>query len=154
MIALTRIAPAGRWPRRCWWLARHRRRAGDGRDLPVAFVKRLDRPEKYLYVFCVDADAKDNDFVAVIDVDPDSATYGTIIAHARPRHQGERDAPLGLHRRPDEDLGGRPVLEPDLDPRRGDRPGQAADREGARRRPRGDRPVGPAHATTPCRAGC
>jgi selenium-binding protein 1 len=42
------------------------------------FVKRLDRPEKYLYVFCVDADAKDNDFVAVIDVNPDSDTYGTI----------------------------------------------------------------------------
>ena len=43
------------------------------------FVKRLDRPEKYLYVFCVDADAKDNDFMTVIDVDPDSARYGTII---------------------------------------------------------------------------
>jgi selenium-binding protein 1 len=42
------------------------------------FVKRLDRPEKYLYLFCVDADARDNDFVAVIDVDPDSAAYGTI----------------------------------------------------------------------------
>jgi selenium-binding protein 1 len=42
------------------------------------FVKRLDRPEKFLYVFCVDADAKDNDFLAVIDVDPDSATYGTL----------------------------------------------------------------------------
>ena len=36
------------------------------------FVKRLDRPEKYLYVFCVDADAKDNDFLAVIDVDAES----------------------------------------------------------------------------------
>jgi selenium-binding protein 1 len=42
------------------------------------FVKRLDRPEKYLYVFCVDADARDNDFVAVIDVNPDSDTYGKI----------------------------------------------------------------------------
>src|SRR5215813_3678964 len=42
------------------------------------FVKRLDRPEKYLYVFCVDADAKDNDFVAVIDVDADSPSYGRI----------------------------------------------------------------------------
>src|SRR5436309_3060327 len=42
------------------------------------FVKRLDRPEKYLYLFCVDADARDNDFVAVIDVNPDSTTYGTI----------------------------------------------------------------------------
>jgi selenium-binding protein 1 len=42
------------------------------------FVKRLDRPEKYLYVFCVDADAKDNDFVIVVDANPDSATYGKI----------------------------------------------------------------------------
>src|SRR5262249_12826511 len=43
------------------------------------FVKRLDRPEKFLYGFCVDADAQDNGFVAVIDVDPDSARYGTIL---------------------------------------------------------------------------
>src|SRR3954452_14172650 len=42
------------------------------------FVKRLDRPEKFLYLFCVDTDAQDNDFVAVIDVNPDSATFGTI----------------------------------------------------------------------------
>lgn len=43
------------------------------------FVKRLDRPEKVLYVFCVDADAKDNDFLAVVDVDPKSAMYGQVI---------------------------------------------------------------------------
>src|SRR5713226_6661337 len=43
------------------------------------YVKRLDRPEKYLYVFCVDADAKDHDFMAVIDVDLDSPKYGKII---------------------------------------------------------------------------
>src|SRR6476620_436014 len=43
------------------------------------FVKRLDRPEKYLYVFCVDADARDNDFLAVIDVDVASARYGQIL---------------------------------------------------------------------------
>jgi selenium-binding protein 1 len=42
------------------------------------FVKRLDRPEKLLYVFCVDADAKDNDFLAVIDVEKGSKTFGTI----------------------------------------------------------------------------
>jgi selenium-binding protein 1 len=42
------------------------------------FVKRLDRPEKHLYVFCVDADARDNDFLIVIDVDKKSKTYGTI----------------------------------------------------------------------------
>ena len=43
------------------------------------FVKRLDRPEKFLYVFCVDADAKDHDFLAVIDVDLDSPKYGQMI---------------------------------------------------------------------------
>jgi selenium-binding protein 1 len=43
------------------------------------FVKRLDRPEKVLYVFCVDADARDDDFLAVIDVQPESKTYGSII---------------------------------------------------------------------------
>jgi selenium-binding protein 1 len=43
------------------------------------FVKRLGRPEKYLYVFCADADAQDNDFAAVIDVNPDSATYGKLV---------------------------------------------------------------------------
>ena len=43
------------------------------------FVKRLDRPEKFLYVFCLDADAKDNDFLAVIDVDMDSPKYGQLI---------------------------------------------------------------------------
>jgi selenium-binding protein 1 len=42
------------------------------------FVRRLDRQEKYLYLFCVDADAKDNDFLAVIDVDPASPTYSKI----------------------------------------------------------------------------
>ncbi len=43
------------------------------------YVKRLDRPEKYLYIMCVDADAQENDFVAVIDVDRDSDTFGTIL---------------------------------------------------------------------------
>src|SRR5260370_17385405 len=42
------------------------------------FVKRLDRMEKILYVFCVDADAKDHDFLAVIDVEPGSANYSKI----------------------------------------------------------------------------
>ena len=31
------------------------------------FVERLDRPEKVLYVFCVDADAKDNDDFLAVD---------------------------------------------------------------------------------------
>src|SRR5260370_40889738 len=42
------------------------------------FVKRLDRPEKYLYVYCVDADASSNAFLAVIDVAKGSTTCGTI----------------------------------------------------------------------------
>jgi methanethiol oxidase len=45
------------------------------------FVKRLDRPEKYLYVFCVDADAKDNDFLLTIDVNLESDTYGKVLHH-------------------------------------------------------------------------
>jgi selenium-binding protein 1 len=43
------------------------------------FVKRLDRPEKYLYVYCVDADAKDNDFLLVVDVDRKSPRFSKII---------------------------------------------------------------------------
>jgi methanethiol oxidase len=43
------------------------------------FVKRLDRPEKYLYVYCVDADAKDNDFLITVDVDRKSPQFGKII---------------------------------------------------------------------------
>jgi selenium-binding protein 1 len=43
------------------------------------FVKRLDRPEKYLYVYCVDADAKDNDFLIVVDVDRKSPRFSKII---------------------------------------------------------------------------
>jgi selenium-binding protein 1 len=43
------------------------------------FVKRLDRPEKYLYVFCLDAHAKNHDFLAVIDVQKDSPTYGKLV---------------------------------------------------------------------------
>src|SRR3954454_9170444 len=43
------------------------------------FVKRLDRPEKYLYVYCVDADAKDNDFLAVIGTERGSKDYAQIV---------------------------------------------------------------------------
>jgi 56kDa selenium binding protein (SBP56). len=49
------------------------------------FVKRLDRPENYLYVFCVDADARDNDFLAVIDVDAESSRYGQVLYQLGPR---------------------------------------------------------------------
>src|SRR5438094_5081025 len=43
------------------------------------FVKRLDRPEKYLYVYCVDADQKDNDFLITVDVDRKSPKFGKIL---------------------------------------------------------------------------
>src|SRR5438445_2069074 len=43
------------------------------------YVKRLDRPEKYLYVYCVDADAKDNDFLITVDVDRKSPKFGKMI---------------------------------------------------------------------------
>ena len=43
------------------------------------YVKRLDRPEKLLYVFCLDAAGKDNDFLLTIDVGPGSAKFGEIV---------------------------------------------------------------------------
>ncbi len=43
------------------------------------FLKYLDRPERILYVWCLDAHGKNNDFMAVVDVDPKSKSYGTIL---------------------------------------------------------------------------
>jgi selenium-binding protein 1 len=43
------------------------------------YVKRLDRPEKYLYVFCLAADGKKHDALLVIDVAKDSARYGKVL---------------------------------------------------------------------------
>src|SRR5437867_11141429 len=43
------------------------------------WVKRLAGAEKYLYVYAVDADAKDNDFLAVVDVNLASPTYGRVV---------------------------------------------------------------------------
>jgi selenium-binding protein 1 len=42
------------------------------------FVKRLDRREAVLYVFCVGASGKNNDCLAVIDVDPASPKYAQV----------------------------------------------------------------------------
>jgi selenium-binding protein 1 len=62
------------------------------------YVKRLAGPEKYLYVYSVDADAKDNDFLAVIDVNLASPTYGRVLttvdigsAGNEPHHMGFTD---------------------------------------------------------------
>src|SRR5256886_13891081 len=61
-------------------------------------VKRLAAPEKYLYVYSVDADPKDNDFLAVIDVNLASPGYGRAIntvdlgsAGNEPHHMGFTD---------------------------------------------------------------
>jgi len=53
--------------------------SAEGETCLSPYVKRLEQPEKFLYVFCVDADAKDNDFLLVIDVDIESRKYGTVI---------------------------------------------------------------------------
>ncbi len=62
------------------------------------YVKRLAGPEKYLYVFSVDADAKENDFLAVVDVSLASPTYGRVLgtmdlgsAGNEPHHMGFTD---------------------------------------------------------------
>jgi selenium-binding protein 1 len=62
------------------------------------YVKRRTGPEKYLYVFSVDADAKDNDFLAVVDVSLASPTYGRVLGTMdlgsggnEPHHMGFSD---------------------------------------------------------------
>jgi selenium-binding protein 1 len=62
------------------------------------YVKRLTGPEKFLYVYSVDADAKDNDFLAVVDVSLASPTYGRVLtavdlgsAGNEPHHMGFTD---------------------------------------------------------------
>jgi selenium-binding protein 1 len=62
------------------------------------FVRVLDRPEKYLYVWSVDAGQRNNDFLAVVDVDIASPTYGQVIARVdvgskgnEPHHMGFTD---------------------------------------------------------------
>jgi len=53
--------------------------AADAETCLSPFVKRLNRPEKFLYVFCLDAHAKNHDFLAVVDVDMDSPKYGRLL---------------------------------------------------------------------------
>ena len=62
------------------------------------YVKQRTGQEKYLYVWSIDADAKDNDFLAVIDVNIASPTYGTILTTIdvgskgnEPHHMGFTD---------------------------------------------------------------
>lgn len=62
------------------------------------YVKRLAGPEKYLCVYSVDADARAHDFLAVIDVNLASATYGRVLttldlgsAGNEPHHMGYTD---------------------------------------------------------------
>ena len=38
------------------------------------------KPARYLYAWAGDDDEKDSDFLAVIDVDPKSGTYGKVVA--------------------------------------------------------------------------
>lgn len=40
------------------------------------------RPGAYLYLWAGDADEKDSDFLSVVDADPNSATYGEVVATA------------------------------------------------------------------------
>src|SRR5437870_13663577 len=43
------------------------------------YVKRLAGPEKFLYISALDADGRDNDFLAVVDVRLPSPTYGPVV---------------------------------------------------------------------------
>src|SRR2546428_2128826 len=43
------------------------------------YVKRLAGPEKFLYISAVDADGRDNDFLAVVYVSLPSPTYSRVV---------------------------------------------------------------------------
>ena len=51
----------------------HPARAPAGQDMKVG-------DSRYLYLWAGDADKKDTDFLAIVDVDPGSPTYATIVA--------------------------------------------------------------------------
>ena len=110
--------------------------------MPVAVREAARGPEKYLYVFCVDADGKDNDFFTVVDVTPTAR----LSARSTTRWTWER---RGTRRTTSatpmigQDLGRGVILEPDLDHRRGHGPGQAAHREGHRKHRRNPGLSGP-----------
>jgi selenium-binding protein 1 len=49
-------------------------------ESPFVEGLRPDQPETLLYVWTRDADGKDSDFLSVVDADPASETFGSIIA--------------------------------------------------------------------------
>jgi hypothetical protein len=62
------------------------------------YVKRLAGPEKFLYVYSVDADTQHNDFLAVVDANMASPTYGQLLTTVdlgskgnEPHHMGYTD---------------------------------------------------------------
>ncbi|HEX9610607.1 MAG TPA: selenium-binding protein SBP56-related protein, partial [Gemmatimonadales bacterium] len=57
------------------------------------FVKglRAGEREKLLYVWTRDGDGKESDFLSVVDVDPRSGSYGTILATV-PTHSSANEA--------------------------------------------------------------
>src|SRR2546425_12297242 len=59
------------------------------------YVKRLAGPEKFLYVSAVDADGRDNDFLAVVDVSLASPTYGRVGHTLGLGSAGHRPHPQG-----------------------------------------------------------
>lgn len=64
------------------------------------FVKglRANERERVLYVWTRDADGADSDFLSVVDVDPRSATFGTLIATAATGSAGNEAHHFGYTR--------------------------------------------------------
>src|SRR2546426_9190712 len=80
------------------------------------YVKRLAGPEKYLYVYSVDADAKDNDFLAVIDVNLASPTYGRVLTTVDIGSAGNEPHHMGFTDDPAKKLAGTVLFQPPLHP--------------------------------------
>src|SRR5437899_3788664 len=60
--------------------------------------------EPYLIVWAGDADRANSDFLAVLDADPTSATYGKVLRTYPVRSRGNEPAELNAEPRPDRRL--------------------------------------------------
>ena len=59
---------------------------------------RANERERVLYIWTRDADGEESDFLSVVDVDPESPTYGTIISRAETGSSGNEAHHFGYTR--------------------------------------------------------
>src|SRR5256885_6146104 len=111
------------------------------------FVKNLrpDQHESLLYVWTSDADAKQPDFLTVVDADPKSPGYGKILTTVPTGSTVDNEAHHFGYTVNADHLRGRAGLEPAVYLRRQDRPPPSHGHQDHSRPGRHQRVLGPAH---------